>query len=256
MSVTVDAATDVRSGVALVTVRVANAAAVDRRVRVENRLPGPVLPPRRRGVPAAGWDDGGCSVVVAADDARALGYACPVGDRPLPDAPVELAAVGDPESHRGDPVDAAVRELGDHRPPRDALPTPDADASALTTASDDATTDSTESEIDTEAVAAGVAAGDDDALVAEQSDPAEVPESVAAYFDCVERRVSAAERLTGASVPEATRALSEQEGSPEALASAVAADAEAVRAVAVRAAALADRAEAVDVPVDALRRLA
>ncbi|WP_435146537.1 hypothetical protein [Halobaculum sp. P14] len=244
MSVTVDAATDVRSGVALVTVRVANAAAVDRRVRVENRLPGPVLPPRRRGVPAAGWDDGGCSVVVAADDARALGYACPVGDRPLPDAPVELAAVGDPESHRGDPVDAAVRELGDHRPPRDALPTPDADAAV--------SPDSTESEIDTDAVAAG----DDDALVAEQSDPAEVPESVAAYFDCVERRVSAAERLTGASVPEATRALSEQEGSPEALASTVAADAEAVRAVAVRAAALADRAEAVDVPVDALRRLA
>jgi hypothetical protein len=139
------------AGVALVELVVRNPADAARRVRVGNRLPGPVWPPRREGVPAAGWDDGGFEGVVAARDRRALGYASPVptdeSDRnpeavdidtadhdPVGDPPAELVwseRAGASASETDDFADEAtpegvVRALGDPRPPADAVPAAEA----------------------------------------------------------------------------------------------------------------------------------
>lgn len=146
--------TDERSGedaVALVAAVVANGTPVARRVRLTARADGSVHPPRRRGVPEAGWSEDGFDGVVPAGGRRALGFAVggPVADPPVEvtdrgrvagDArgdgtvgrdgrsgePLEPGAVGDAEPT---PTDL-LRELGSPAPPRDAVPAPEADAAA------------------------------------------------------------------------------------------------------------------------------
>ncbi|AFK17970.1 hypothetical protein E6P09_04250 [Haloferax mediterranei ATCC 33500] len=120
--------------VVLVTVRFDNAAPVDQRVRLQNRLDGPVLPPRRAGVPAPGWDDDGFEGVVPAESTVALGYACPLSPSgPDLSGDVDPATVVDidvlgradetDEQDRSTAADA-IRELGASRPPADAVPAP------------------------------------------------------------------------------------------------------------------------------------
>ena len=104
--------------VTLVRLRLRNGRTTDRRVRLRNRLDGPVLPPRRHGTPEAGWDRDGVTTVVPAGGTAALGYACPASETEPPVAVDEVDSVGD--SPAPTPADA-VRQLGDHRPPRDAL---------------------------------------------------------------------------------------------------------------------------------------
>jgi hypothetical protein len=119
---------------------VRNPTAIARRFRIGNRLDGPVWPPRREGVPAAGWDDGGYEGVVEAEDRRALGYASPLqsGESPAEaeDSPAEAPSeppaelvwterAGDSESPDAEATpEEVVRSLGDPRPPADAVPTP------------------------------------------------------------------------------------------------------------------------------------
>jgi hypothetical protein len=211
-------------GVALVTVQLRNPTAVDRRVRVTNRLDGPLLPPRRRGVPEPGWDDEGFEGVVPAEGRRALGYACPA-DPTTP--PIEVVDEGRDEAARSR-TERALRELGDPRPPADAVtsgtgtPLPRSDA-------DEADADSTPG-------------------------PRTDADPVDDWLATVERRIERGERLTDASVTTATTAL---DGDVDAATvdERIAADARALRAFADRADALAERAAAVDVPVAALRRL-
>lgn len=119
-------ATERTGDVTLVAVRATNTADRPKRVRVANRLDGPVWPPRVGGRPAAGWDDGGYEGVLDAGETRALGYATPAPAVDGEDA-VEVAWV---EDAPGCPTDdqpspgAVVETLGDPRPPRDALPDP------------------------------------------------------------------------------------------------------------------------------------
>jgi hypothetical protein len=146
---------DARGGIVLVELVVANPTATARRVRVADRLDGPVWPPRREGVPEAGWDDGGFEGVVAPGERRPLGYASPVsGDgadasdtsddtADLADPPAELvwserageseraAGPGNPDALTDDDAitdeatpEGVVRALGDGRPPADAVPSP------------------------------------------------------------------------------------------------------------------------------------
>lgn len=103
------------------------------RVRIEDRLGGPVWPPRRHGVPEAGWEGGAVECTLDAGETRGLGYATPA--RPA-DPPAELvAAEAVPDQDGGfEPraevpaVEATaagvIRALGDPRPPRDAVPEP------------------------------------------------------------------------------------------------------------------------------------
>jgi hypothetical protein len=143
---------------------------------------------------------------------------------------VSVVDVGRTDDGAADAVDVAadaVRELGDPRPPGDAVPTagPTGDG-----------TDAPESE-------------------AEERTPT-VPPAVESWLTAVEERIERGERLTEASVASATDALdSEGDGDVGDLSRRVATDAATLEAVAARAATLEERAAAVDVPVDALRRL-
>lgn len=260
MPVTLAADAEVRAGIALVTATVRNPTPVARRVEVTNLLAGPVLPPRRDGVPEAGWDEDGPTIVVDANDSVAFGYACPVADDEVADPPAELVEVGDPGDDRPGtaPVDRARRELGEFRPPRDAVPVPDPDAPPDGgNGSDPGTTDA---EPVPEHDGVGREDGDSPSVRPETSpedhEEGPLPPAVAAYLDRVEGRVDRAERLTGASVPEATAALRTCDRNPADLAAAVSADAEALDRLAERAGDLAARGGATDVPVEALGRLA
>ncbi len=210
-----DSQVERRAGVALVTLVVRNPTDAPRRVRVANRLDGPVWPPRCEGVPAAGWDDGGFEGVVPASDRRALGYASPVGgdepdsgasrgpeisndsEAPVADPPAELVwseragssdsrSETDPEEVAADGTpEGVVRTLGDPRPPADAVPTPDSDPSASHSPAPDSTTDSP--------------AADSDRPVSDRpdSDPPipdrSVPEPVTKWLSAVEERADADE---------------------------------------------------------------
>ncbi|MFC3477648.1 DUF7857 domain-containing protein [Halobacterium litoreum] len=112
-----------RDGVTLVAVLVHNDDDHPVRVRVANRCAGAVWPPREGDLPAPGWDDGGWEGVVEPGGRRALGYATPgaPGSPPAEVAWTERAADGVPTTAE------AVADLGDPRPPRDAV-TPPAEA--------------------------------------------------------------------------------------------------------------------------------
>ena len=148
---TLDYETERTDGVTLVRLYVT--AEHRRRVRVENRLDGPVWPPRREGQPAAGWDGDTFEGVVTADRRLVAGYATPappadppadlVADDPAtpgtPAGPVGAAGgdrdvAGVPSLDGGtgaagtsdDPTPAdVVRSLGDPVVPREAVPVPD-----------------------------------------------------------------------------------------------------------------------------------
>jgi len=101
----------------------------DQGVRIESQLT-PVWPPRRQGVPAAGWEGATFEGVVEAGTPLVLGYASPA-------EPVEPPAI---LTQTGAPTDEAVtardvvRALGDVTPPRDATaPLPPQNGSGHTT---------------------------------------------------------------------------------------------------------------------------
>lgn len=260
LSWTVDRAGDA----SLVRCRVRNDDAVPRRVRVESRFEAPVLPPRRGGVPADGWDATGVTLRVDPSERRGFGFAVPA---PPVDPPVEIVDVGsvDPdESARSaagpDGIDGgsdstpadALRELADHRPPRAAVDgeratadrpddtAPGVDASAAGSEGEDAGGEGEGAGADTGEFGRAAFASVDD------------------WFAAVEARVDRAERLTDADVATATEVVADA-GGIDALAGVddrIDADADRLRAVSERAASLAERAAETDVPVDALERLA
>ncbi len=145
----------VHRGIALVTCRIHNQTAVPRAVKLRDELDGPTLPPRRAGVPEAGWGDSSYTTVVDAETTTAVGYASPVGDEQVETEPARIVAVGDPErvvdAENGVPdaencvsdaengvgdddtagpegphsaVRHTRRELDAWEPPRDTVPTP------------------------------------------------------------------------------------------------------------------------------------
>lgn len=153
-------------GGALVAAVVVNDAPVARRIRLSARTEGPLHPPRRRGVPEAGWTGDGFEGVVPAGGHLALGFAAA---GPVPTPPIEVvdrgrasgdagmvggfgitggardSGGGEASAGAGDtggagsggasgqseptPTDL-LRELGSPAPPRDAVPDPEADAAA------------------------------------------------------------------------------------------------------------------------------
>ncbi len=245
--------TTARDDVTLVTA-VVRGEGERRRVRLANRLDGPIWPPRRQGFPEDGWDDRGVSVVVPATGRRAVGYASPA---PPADPPLELVKsvpadegkapdrTPDFEFAALDSAGAVVRELGDPSPPRDAVPLPDGEES------------------DESDNGHGTAGGEGDVTVRDATDASREratgapsreartpddapPEPVAAWLDDAEARIDRAESLAAAdSLPAATRALRSVGGLDGAagLAAETERDAAALRAVAERAERLADLAD-------------
>jgi hypothetical protein len=195
-----DVTTTATAGCVLVAVTLRNDTAVAVRVRVENTLDGPVLPPRREGVPAAGWDEGGFTGTVPADSRLGIGYACPEtgGDaadgasadsNADPDSEAisfEILGPADEEApSESDHVADAVRSLGRATPPADAVPTsPTVDLGAPTADRRGRPPD-------------------------EHAEPnsSGVPDPTAAWLDAVETRIERAERLTDATADEAAAVL-------------------------------------------------
>lgn len=238
---------DHRDGVTLVTARL-EGTGVAQRVRLVNRLDGPVWPPHRHGVPEAGWEGNRFETVVPADEAVAVGYASPA---PPTDSPLAIAEreVVD-ENAREDSVSPAdaLRDLGDPAPPRDAVPIPVADSPEPTEPTNPALPDQPNPG----------SAERRKPEPTEQSD-VEAPEAVESWLDAVEQRVTAAERLEAAeTVPEATvalRAVGCLEDA-ETLVETLRREANALESVASRAERLAEQTAAADVPLSTFERLA
>ncbi|MFB6222620.1 MAG: hypothetical protein ABEH86_02975 [Haloarcula sp.] len=233
--VTFDCRAERVDGVTLVTATVGTVAEPTR-ITVRNRLEGPVWPPRREGVPEAGWDEAGFDGVVG-PGTHALGYATPA--QPA-DPPAELTAatpVPDetPTGERLDSETAVLRELGDPSPPADAVP-------AVIT-EDDSTV------VRDAAKATGRARQPDQPL----------PDTVSQWLDTIAHRVDRAERLAAAdSLAEATAAVRMADGlsGVKTVAARADTDEQMLRALARRAERLADRRAAATVPTETLSRLA
>ncbi|WP_049906595.1 DUF7857 domain-containing protein [Halorubrum aidingense] len=267
-------------GVSLVRCRVHNDGAVRQRVRIESRLDGPVLPPRRSGIPEPGWDASGVTLELEPGGRRAIGFAVPAATDPSPskdasptsstEPPVEVVdstAVGSTatdstaEEESGTAVAEALRDLADHRPPRaavdgDAVVNSDGAAAERTDGDDTGEGDTTESDVN---VSGAESDGDAEeqgrartAIGSSESD------TLDEWFDAIERRLERAERLTDADLATAT-AVVETAGGVEGVAALDARltdDAERLRDLSERASSLAARAEATDAPIEALERLA
>lgn len=270
----------------LVTARVTNTLEHPRQVRIDNRLDGPVSPPRRRGVPEANealnWDADGASVSVAPGETVSVGYACQAPPQTPPVTVDDGADVSDP-----DPVERALCSLGDHAPPRAALPA-DADSAAANPLSEvDATHAAERAGDSADAVEAEVEATDEtengsadetpsrseptpagpilegpnaerrptpaaDSSVSPPAATAEsddLPHTVTAWFGAVEARLETAAKLSTA-VDEATPVIASLGGRVglATLAATMQSDEEALRRVAEQATVLADRLEETDVP--------
>lgn len=242
-----------------------------RHVRVVNRLAGPVWPPRRRGVPAEGWDGDGVTVTV--DGRVGVGYATPA---PPAAPPAAITAVREPdetgERSSDEPAFEAavevtatpagvVRELSDPRPPRDAIPTSDAPDSSGRVP--------TEHEERERAVDTRPPGANEPSIEARPSDEAEPPvnadrpdeagAAVDEWLSDLECRIELLEGVAAATtLPEATTAVAAAGGldAVESLAATAEADAERLDRFARRAEMLAGRATATEPDLATLRRLA
>lgn len=143
--VNVSVRTSRRAGVTFAHVVVENPSSERQRVRLAVACDGAVWPPRRRGVPEAGWDADSVTVTVAAAGVRGVGFATPAnavavehveamarGGVPEYNRTTEPVGSGEPagarESNDGPEVDEAsrvdgvVRALGSFAPPLAATP--------------------------------------------------------------------------------------------------------------------------------------
>jgi DNA-binding transcriptional MerR regulator len=197
----------------------------DEQVRIESNLE-PVWPPRRQGVPVAGWDDTGFEGTVEADRPLVVGYASPTEPEEPP------ATLVDPYEDGGEPTAReVVRTLGDASPPRDVVPTPDGEIDGYP---DDETRQCGER-------------GLEDHNHADRE-----------WFADVEDRIERAERLSGVSeVDEAREAVTEAGGLDEvrALATQLDSDRRRLEHCRQRTAMLQERLDSVEVPLATLERV-
>ncbi|WP_311170423.1 hypothetical protein [Halobellus ordinarius] len=275
-----DSATPVREtvsttavgGVTLVRVELHSDVSVALAVRITNELDGPVLPPRREGVPAAGWDGDGFYGAIPAEGHLGVGYACPTPNDAQRDGDtsenpaavsVELLGPADSEECDSDRIAAAVRSLGRAGPPADAVPTTAGDGrgrgAELETAAEGIVEEVERSGSESDALQTA-----DDASNANHDtirndvprrpgdsdgdDDPDLPPAIDRWLAEVETRVEHAEGLTDASASEAAATL-EAGGGLDALADlpeSLAWDLDALRALAERIDDLEARATAAD----------
>lgn len=240
---TIDDTTRIRvDAPTLIRVRLENPDPVEQRVSLRNQLDGPVLFPRSRGVPEAGWDREGFVGSVSGEGVRALGYACPA---PIERPPIELTPAG---AEQGPNRDRGESGHNDDHDPGDATGT--ASPAAVVRKYGGGTPPA--------AVSGCLDSGTEQRSLSATDDPtAELPSEVTAWLDDIENRIAEAERLEEATLQDATAVLRGAGGLDQALArtESLPTDAERLRELAARATALAERADDVDVPVTALRRL-
>jgi len=208
-------------------------AARPRRVRIESCLEGAVWPPRTNGVPEPGWDERGFEGCVDPDTPLVLGYASPGAPA---DPPARIADEGEPADREPTP-EAVVKALGRREPPRDAVLGGSAGSHSF---------DATEPDPDPSGCDGAGGGGSGDG------------EPFDAWFRAVERRLETAERLAAAtSVTEAESAIERTGGiaAVRRLRERLQEDRVALDRLDRECSRVSERAEAVDVPVEALSRL-
>jgi hypothetical protein len=208
------------------------------RIRVESNLE-PVWPPRRQGVPAAGWDGAAFTGTVDAGEQLVVGYATPA--EPV-EPPATLAPPRDPGADRGVDARDLIRTLGDPRPVGAAV-RPDSQGTLLVGSNRDDT------------VGRRSAAVTTTPTTGTQSDDL----GVEAWFGAVERRLDTAETLTSVTdAAEAQSAVASVGGIPAVreLAAAIESDRRRLGRLRGRIVSLDEHVRAVDVPVETLERLA
>jgi hypothetical protein len=254
--VTFDCRAERVDGVTLVTATVGDIAEPNR-ITVRNRLDGPLWPPRKQGVPEAGWTEDGFEGVVG-PGTHALGYATPA---PPSDQPAELVSAeptpDSPPADEGlDSADAVLRELGDPSPPADAVP---AGESAQTGDSGGRQPGApgVEQQIDPQPATAQLPV--ESRTAPGQLSDRQFPDAVSQWLETVARRVDRAERLAEVdSLAAATAAVRAAGGlsGVRTVAARSDVDEQMLRGLAQRAERLADRRAAATVPTETLSRLA
>lgn len=268
-----------RDGVTLVELVVT--AETEEWIRIESRLQ-PVWPPRRQGVPVAGWDEDGFEGRVGPNDRLVLGYASPAA--PV-DPPARLRTV---EETRHDAAEVTARELvrtlGESAPPREAVPTPDCAASTGGPASGgdggSQSRDSGGGPVTNGESTDGHSPDGREAAIerehAEQPDGVDRPgersetvdrsqsvaggalEAVEPWFEGVEHRLARAERLAGVAGADEARAAIDDAGGIEAvrqLQGRIERDRRQLRELGRRHGRIADRLDTVEIPLSTLERV-
>lgn len=216
-----------------------------RRVRIENRLAGAVWPPRTDGIPEPGWDEQGFEGQAEPDDPLVLGYASPADPA---DPPAHIVAECEPTDEEPTPQ-AVVKALGRREPPREAMPGRETDGSS----------DGSEPVESRPAPVADLASGSRPGVGAGDggAEPADAPFD--AWLGAVKRRLETAEDLAGATSVREAEAAVERAGGIAAvrrLQEQLQADHTALDRLAPQCSQVRERAEGVEVPVEALARLA
>lgn len=239
------------------------------RVRIESNL-SPVWPPRRQGRPEAGWDGERFEGQVDADDRLVVGFASPA--EPV-EPPVDLSTEPPADNDDIDPRDV-IRALGDGVPPRDAVPdgdSPSRDETATVSAGSPAD-DAASHGIGRTEDAAGHRRGPSPASREPESDlepeagasdertelSTALPPAIEAYFEALDRRITAAERLADPGTVDQAREAVTAAGGIEAvggLERQLRADRARLERVQTRQQTLASRLDAVEIPVDRLDRV-
>ncbi len=254
--VTFDCRAERVDGVTLVTATVGDVTEPTR-ITVRNCLDGPLWPPRKQGVPEAGWTEDGFEGIVG-PGTHALGYATPasLSDQPADLVRAEPMSDTTPADERLDSADAVLRELGDPSPPVDAVPTAESVQAAETPS---AGPPGSAPERDIEPQPAGRQPSAESGTPMGLRPDQQLPDAVSQWLETVARRVDRAERLAEAdSLSAATAAVRAADGlsGVRTVATRGDTDEQMLRALARRAERLADRRAAATVPTETLSRLA
>jgi cell division protein FtsB len=208
-------------------------------IRIESELT-PVWPPRRQGVPAAGWEGNSFETTVAADDRLVVGYASPAEPEGQP-ATVESQPTDSTASESEVDPQTLLRALGEAKPPRDLVPDGQREASQV----DGSAASTTDEQLS--------------AATPEQIAGDESIRALESWFSAVEKRLRTAERL--ASIDSADQLTAELDAvggidGVRQLQAQLAADREQLARLSDRQRQLSDRLETVDIPTGVLERVA
>lgn len=229
-------------------------------VRIESILT-PVWPPRRQGVPVAGWDGNRFEGKIEAGEWLVLGYATPAEPT---EQPATVEAIDSDTSIEHSPR-SLVRALGEAKPPRDAVLAPAEEAGKRCAGDGDDTPRTTATglqDLRSETGAPGVSEGSrvvcDFDSCGHDSDRDRRPGNLETWFSDLEKRVQRAEQLSSLEDATEAKATLRAAGGIEAIAELqeqLATDRRQLDRIATRREELTRRLDNVEIPVSALDRI-
>jgi hypothetical protein len=253
---------ETRDGVTLVTATLTGGT-TRQALTLTCEVAGPVWPPRQNGELAPGWEDASVRKVVPPGEQVGVGFATPAdpANPPVSITDQEVVAADEPDRSIDEATPAAaLRQLRDPAPPRDAVPLPSTTEQRVTAGrAADGGSPPALAGTDEEPTDEPTGEPDRNPRPANRRLNGELAPPCRAWLERVADRVEQAEQLAAAeTLPEATDAMHAVGGidGAKTLEGELQADAATLAAVADRADALASRAGAVTVPLQQYERLA